>query len=87
MNFLFQYLYIIFHTYLTIDSSFMHFRLFIEVVFQKSEKPNYTITKIYWSMTFLNIIEKIFKFIIVKQILYLTIFTAFYLQITFKSAF
>lgn len=69
--FLLLYLYSILNKYLDISFNSIYFWSSIRLVFCKFENLNYTIAKIYYSITLLNILRKTFEFIFTKKITYL----------------
>lgn len=64
IDLIFPYRYIIFNTCWSTGNCPTHLQLSITVVFQKPRKFDYTITKSYWLITFLNTIKKTLEFII-----------------------
>ena len=80
------YLFIIFNACLSTGYCLNHFWSFITIILQKPGKPDYTIAKAYWPITFLNTIGKALEFFIAKQITYLAEIMAFYLGIILGPA-
>jgi hypothetical protein len=66
------YLHRIYNVYLEKNYYLEHFRNTIIIVLRKLSKSNYFTITSYCSIVFLNILNKIFKFILIKKVNYLT---------------
>ena len=66
------YLYRIYNVYLEKNYYLEHFRNAITIVLRKLNKSNYFTITSYRSIAFLNILNKIFEFILIKRVNYLT---------------
>jgi len=66
------HLYRIYNVYLKKNYCLKHFRNAIIIILRKLNKNNYFTITSYCSITFFNILNKIFEFILIKRVSYLT---------------